>query len=241
VRNPGPGGGLSGWLPFQIRSPRIFQLSPASASPLTGGAAPIVVTIDGAHYLPGIIAFGNGVPLATTYLNPSRIEAVLTAAVPGAGIPGDIAITLRNPAPATSNTVAFRLATANNAGTVILAPLDSPPGSTVSLQLESGAPGSALAIAAVVGPASPLVAWPTPAANMVNTAFLYGATVLVDGIGIWGPAQPGAAHSSLGVFVIPGVTLPSPPLSVMVEIQALYLDGTSPVGWRLGWASPFGF
>ena len=78
VFNPGPGGGSSNVLPFVIHLvPAISSVSPVSAS--TGGPD-FTLTLTGTGFLPTSVVQWNGAERVTTYLSPTQISAVITAA-----------------------------------------------------------------------------------------------------------------------------------------------------------------
>ena len=59
--------------------------------------------------------------------------------------------------------------------------------------------------------------------------------VVFDGLGVTG-SPSGASFDASGTFTIPGILLPNPPFGVSATVQAVYLDPSSPVGFRLTWA-----
>jgi hypothetical protein len=86
----------------------------------------------------------------------------------------------------------------------------------------------------------PVSAFPDVVANFVlGVTELAGSngswTPVVDGLGLFSPPD-GAAFDAYGVFRIPGLTMPNPPLGVSVVIQAAYVDPSSVIGLRLTWA-----
>ena len=96
VVNSAPGGGTSAALAFAINNalPTITALNPAS---VTAGSPDRTITVNGTGFVPTTTAKSNGVLVMTTYVNATT----LTAVVPSNHLlfPGNVAITVTNPAP----------------------------------------------------------------------------------------------------------------------------------------------
>jgi CSLREA domain-containing protein len=113
VRTPPGGGGDSSPLTLAIQAagappvPAVSGISPDSAP---YGGEPLTLTVTGSGFTPQSRALLNGVPLATTYLNPTTLLAELTGAEIGA--PGPLAITVVNDANVASPSLAAAPASA---------------------------------------------------------------------------------------------------------------------------------
>jgi 6-phosphogluconolactonase (cycloisomerase 2 family) len=96
VFSPGPGGGLSGAAAFEIQSPvpSITAVSPTSA---TAGASEIQLSVTGTGFVPGSVVRWNGADRGTTYVNPTLLQASISAVDIAA--PGTVALTVFNPPP----------------------------------------------------------------------------------------------------------------------------------------------
>jgi CSLREA domain-containing protein len=103
VANPGPGGGVSNAVAFQVAAPgqnpapSITSLSPATAVARGAQSQPLQVTIHGQGFLPESQARWNGQNRATTYVSPTQLRVTLSAADVAFG--GYGAITVSNPGP----------------------------------------------------------------------------------------------------------------------------------------------
>ena len=108
VFNPGPGGGSSNAVSFQVNNPvpAISGLSPGSA---TAGSGAFSLTISGTGFISASVIRWNGAERPTT----STSTTLLTATIPASDIaaPGSAVITVSNPAPVggTSNAVTFTI------------------------------------------------------------------------------------------------------------------------------------
>ncbi len=80
VSNPAPGGGLSNTLSFSIRNPEplLYSLFPQAAR---AGDPAFTLTISGSNLVRGAAVFFNQVPVAATYLDGGRLEALIPAAL----------------------------------------------------------------------------------------------------------------------------------------------------------------
>jgi hypothetical protein len=93
---PGPGGGVSGVLPFTVLNPvpTITAFSPPNA---LAGSPDVTLTITGTGFVSGTVVLWNGAPLTTTFLSPTKLTAVVPAAFLG-GV-GSFSVTVSNPGP----------------------------------------------------------------------------------------------------------------------------------------------
>jgi hypothetical protein len=92
----GPGGGVSGVLPFAVLNPvpTITAFSPPNA---VAGSPDVTLTITGTGFVSGTVVLWNGAPLTTTFASPTQLTAVVPAAfLAGAG---SFSITVSNPGP----------------------------------------------------------------------------------------------------------------------------------------------
>jgi CSLREA domain-containing protein len=113
VVNPGPGGGTSNAVAFQVSAPgenptpSIRGLNPASI--ITHGVlgSPIQVTIQGQNFLPDSQAHFNGSNRQTVYSSATELRVTLTAM--DVGQPGFGTLTVSNPAPGGGTSNAFTL------------------------------------------------------------------------------------------------------------------------------------
>src|ERR1700727_2523327 len=91
-------------LPFLNPTPSITALAPFSTAPGTGS---LVLTINGAGFLPSSTVTFNGINHPATLVSISQLTITLTASDLGAA--GSFAVTVVNPSPGggTSNTADF--------------------------------------------------------------------------------------------------------------------------------------
>ena len=88
VINQATGGGSSAPAPFTVAAalPPVMAAVTPNSAPAGGGA--VTITIQGSNFLPGAsTAYWNGIPIATTYVSPTQLTAVVSAALiatPGA-------------------------------------------------------------------------------------------------------------------------------------------------------------
>jgi hypothetical protein len=96
VFNPTPGGGVSGGLAWNVNNPfpTISSLSPSSA--ITGSPA-LTITVNGGGFLSQSVLRRNGVNLPTTFVGPTQLTTVLSAA--DLASPNVATITVLNPGP----------------------------------------------------------------------------------------------------------------------------------------------
>lgn len=111
VVNPGPGGGTSNAVAFQVAAPgwnpapSISSLSPATAVARGAQSQPLVVTIQGQGFLPESQARWNGQNRATTYVSPTQLRVTLTALDVGFGGYGSVTVVNQGPGGGVSNPV----------------------------------------------------------------------------------------------------------------------------------------
>jgi hypothetical protein len=153
---------------------------------------------------------------------------------------GAICFNVSDPGAATSNSFPLVVGGGNNAGTIRREPLVVPPGHFYSIVIEGGVPFAPVSLFADFGIVIPQAAFPDPVTNFVLALTpLTGSAgpfvVAFDGVGVFGPPQ-GITFDANGTFVLPGIQLPFPLFGVPVTLQAVYLDPTSPLGFRLTWA-----
>jgi hypothetical protein len=96
VVSPGPGGGTSAAVSFEVDNPQasVTSLSPSS---IAAGSAAFTLTVNGAGFVAASTVQWNGASRATTFVSAAQLTATITAAdVAGAAT---AAITVVNPAP----------------------------------------------------------------------------------------------------------------------------------------------
>jgi GH25 family lysozyme M1 (1,4-beta-N-acetylmuramidase) len=102
VVNQAPGGGASAPAAFTVTGSTAGTLPPvlAALTPTTApaGGGDVTVTIAGANFAAGVsTAYWNGTPLATTYVSPTQLTAVVPAAL--TATPGTFSVMVVNQAP----------------------------------------------------------------------------------------------------------------------------------------------
>ena len=115
VFNPSPGGGTSNAVIFSIAPPgenpvpSIRSLSPASVYATGAYGSDLVVTVNGAYFLPDSTVYWDGAPRITDYVSTSQLQVTLTAG--DTALVGDFAVTVVNPAPGggSSNIAIFQV------------------------------------------------------------------------------------------------------------------------------------
>ena len=110
-----------------------------------------------------------------------------------------------------------------------------------TVRSEGMAPGVPINVLAdLTGPA-PLAPFPDPGTNQVLGVW-QSILPIIDGIGLLGPALPVTtafdpeATAPGGMFQIPNLQVPNPPLGISATLQAVVPDPTSAIGLRLTWA-----
>jgi len=98
VVNPGPGGGASNTVNFNVASPaplpRITNIDPTS---VMGGGEEFTLTVNGTNFTQNSIVRLSGSPLATTFINNTQLKALVTAE--DIDTPGTVSITVFTPPP----------------------------------------------------------------------------------------------------------------------------------------------
>ncbi|MDD1719407.1 MAG: hypothetical protein LUQ25_05060 [Methanoregulaceae archaeon] len=96
VRNPTPGGGMSGNAVFRVTSPvpLIYTLVPSSRA--HGGAA-FDLTVTGSNFIPESVVRWNGAARTTTYISGTELSARITVA--NLATAGTATVNVRNPNP----------------------------------------------------------------------------------------------------------------------------------------------
>ncbi len=239
-----PGGGTSSAAMLPIVPPHIIAISPASLPLMTPASPLVTVTVTGTGFHPGSFVRSGAIALPTTFVTATQLTCGVGPSIPETLAPGGVSFTVENAHLVVSNTTAALVAPGRaNDGTVIRFPMAPAAAEAFGLRIEGGKPGVPFVLLADLAPPAPIAQWPTPAANLL-LGVGFGATTipLIDGIGIFGPANSaavlGIAPSSLpprGQFTLNGFTRPSAPLGVSFTLQAAYLDPTAPAGFVLGW------
>jgi CSLREA domain-containing protein len=126
VTNPGPGGGPSNSVNFNVTAapnpaPTLTSLAPNTTA--AGGAA-FTLTINGTNFVANTVAQWNGSPRATTFVNATQVTAAITAA--DVASMGTAPVTVVNPTPGggTSNPLTFTItdfSVSNTSGTKTVA------------------------------------------------------------------------------------------------------------------------
>ena len=238
VFNPSPGGGLSTPVVFSKIAPLIASIAPTTMPLLTLVSPPQLITISGANFLPGTIAYANSTPLPTTFVNSSTVTCLVGPTVPQALLIGGIAIAVENSHLGWSNAKGLRVSVGNNQGTLVRHPLNPNPGETYAAFFEGGYPLAPLTMIIDVTNPAPVHPFPNAAGGYVlsvRPAAIGDPTWLaLDGIGIYGPPIP-LAFNATGTATFPGFVAPNPPVGVNLTVQAVFLDPTSAFGYHLTW------
>ena len=243
VETAGPGGGASGTLSFPVLAPSVINIAPTSIPILTAASPAQTITITGANFHAGTVAYADGYALPTTYVNSSTLSCQVGPSVLGALRRGGLAIAVENAHTVPSNAVVCVVGgVGNNAGTITRNPLAPLPGESYGARCENGLPGFPLLLLADLTNPTPVYPWPSPSANFVlsvrdaQPAVPGNWFVLVDGIGVFGAPAPGVAYDASGEFTLPGFVLPNPAFGLTITVQGAYIDPGSPVGFTLHWA-----
>jgi len=243
VDTAGPGGGSSTQLPFPILAPAIISIAPASIPILTAASPAQAITITGANFHSGTQAYADGYALPTTYLNSSTLTCDVGPTVLGALRRGGLAIAVENAHTVPSNAVACVVGgLGSNAGTIIRNPLAPNPGEAYVARCENGAPGRPLLLIADLTNPTPIYPWPSPAGDFVlavrdtQPATPGNWFALLDGIGVFGPANPSAIYDATGAYSLGGLSLPNPAWGLTLTVQGAYTDPAAPLGFFVHWA-----
>jgi hypothetical protein len=186
------------------------------------------------------VVYANSDALPTTFVNTTTLQASLPPSVDQTQVRGGIAITVENAHFAISNTRVVVVGGAgSNQGTLIRFPLDPALGETYSAIMAGGAPGGLLTVILDAANPAPLYPWPSATEGFILSVrpFPPGTPdwlALIDGIGLYGPAQ-GFAFDGTGEFVVPGFVRPNPAIGLNLTVQGVFLDASSPFGYRLQW------
>jgi hypothetical protein len=121
VTNPTPGGGTSPAASLTIGNPSIaaIQLNPTAL--IAGTSSPTTITVSGETFVPASVVQVGGIARATTYVNPTTLTFVATAA--DQATTGTLAVTVTNPAPGGGTSPTASLAVNNpSVGAIQLSP-----------------------------------------------------------------------------------------------------------------------
>jgi hypothetical protein len=127
-----PGGGVSGSQTFLVINPApvLVGLSPVT---VVAGSPGFTLTATGSNLSPTSVVRWDGSPLATTYVNPTELQAAVTSNLILAG--GQHAITVSTPNPGGGMSSSVLLNVLNPALSAILPPLTPPFSGTGALPL----------------------------------------------------------------------------------------------------------
>jgi hypothetical protein len=240
VYNPGPGGGASAGITYQILAPVLTSVTPGSSPLLPAGGLPIPLAIGGFFFHPWSRVYANQTELPTTFIDSDQLTATLDPAIfDQSAYPGALAISVVNTSEAVSNLMPFVFDAGSNAGMIRAQPVAPFAGSDFAIRVEAGLPLAPVTLVADAGGPVPVRNLPPPAHNLVlgvtEAAGSNGPWIaVVDGAGLFGPPA-GVFLDASGVLLIPGLLMPSPPANIQVSLQAAYLDPAAPLGFRLTW------
>jgi hypothetical protein len=104
VRNPDTG--VSNALTFMVNNPTP-SMGTISPTGLPGGGSAFALTVQGSNFVPSSVVSWNGSDRTTTYISATELQAAITAS--DLATPGEIQVTVVNPAPVggTSTAAAF--------------------------------------------------------------------------------------------------------------------------------------
>lgn len=245
AHNPPPGGGTTATQTLTVQAPIVNAMTPAAIAPLLPSSPAVALTLSGTGFLPSSVVWANGVALTTTYGGPNALSASLPASVPQTQGQGGVSVTVRNGGTTLSNTRALVVGSSANAGTTITDPPSATPpyGGTFALVLEGGAPFMPFTLLSDLAATPTVAPFPSAAENQALDVGSPSMAVLLDGLGLFGPplgvafGGPTGSTPPGGAFTLPGIAAPAAPSGVELALQFLYVDPTSPFGWRLGWAA----
>jgi 6-phosphogluconolactonase (cycloisomerase 2 family) len=108
IFNPGPGGGTSAAVAYNVNSP-VPVLTSLSPSLATAGAPAFTLTAVGARFVPNSVLRWNGTDRTTTFVSNSQLRAAITTA--DVAISGTAQVVVVSPAPGggTSSTLSFNV------------------------------------------------------------------------------------------------------------------------------------
>ena len=95
VTNPMPGGGASNAVPFTVNNPKPVLTAISPASIIAGGSA-FTLTATGSNFVASSVVRWRGVPLSTTYVSSTELQAAVPA---GYLLDGAVNVTILNPTP----------------------------------------------------------------------------------------------------------------------------------------------
>jgi hypothetical protein len=110
VVNQAPDGGASAPAPFTVAAalPPVMAAVTPNSAPAGGGA--VTITIRGANFVAGAsTAYWNGIPIATTYVSPTQLTAVVSAALTATPGAASLSVIDQTSAGGASAAVAFNL------------------------------------------------------------------------------------------------------------------------------------
>ncbi len=243
VFNPVPSGGTSVARTVTTVGPRLLAFSPTFiAGPVTAGSPPTTVTfspVDGISAA-ATTFFVNGHAVAANMVAaPVVVTITIPSTIAEMQRPGGVTITARNFGTFTSNAVALEIGDHNNRGTIEQNPVAPAPGQNFTLMVEDCLPNVPFMLFADPANITPLVGFPDPVTDLVLGVNLLPQTTILDGIGVFMPAQAFAVFSpdpvlpGRGRFALPGLVQPNPPLNATITLQVIYPDPSLPAGFRL--------
>ncbi len=243
VLNPPPSGGVTSGAVVNIVGPRLSGVLPtALLAPLTAGGPSVNVTLLSPT---GVSAAAtvfhvNGVPVTASFAGlPASVQITIPSSIPQMQQVGGVTITAKNFGVWTSNAIPLEIEDRNNQGTIEQNPVAPSPGQAFALMVERCIPVAPFILFADFTNPPPLAGWPDGVSNLVLGVNPFPANAVLDGLGVFGPANPLAVFSpdpvlpALGTFALPGLIQPNPPLGISISLQAVYPDPTLPAGFRL--------
>jgi len=231
-------GGISGALPFPVLAPVISSLQPAGGPIMNPASPPHPVTIFGANFHPGTVAYADEFPLSTTFISSTELQCQIPGTHPGVQQRGGVAIAVENAHTVPSNPKAHSVGgPASNLGIGIRHPLGPLPGETYIAHFENGMPNMPFLCVVDVSNPTPIYPWPNPTGDFVLSVLPYPAPSiipLVDGIGTFAPPS-GATMDPNGHFDLGPFTLPNPPLGIQITVQGAFINPLAPLGYSVTW------
>jgi hypothetical protein len=113
VVNPGPGGGVSNALLFDVAAPgenpvpTLNGLAPASVAAGGAASADLVLVVTGLNFIPDSTVYWNGESRPTTFIDETELHAVITAADLAAGDTSGVTVVSPGPGGGESNSLTF--------------------------------------------------------------------------------------------------------------------------------------
>ncbi len=242
LTNSGPGGGSTS-TPLLVTGPVVASVVPAAVPVLAPGSTPVSLTVTGGPFQPSDTIHLNGAAFATNHLTAPTLTCTLDPNVLVVQSPGGFALTVVRSGTAglvASNAVGVAVGSPDNAGTVTLAPRAPPPGQGFNVRAEFPVGSVPFTLLAEIPAPTALLLSITPSFELALGPGLASPIVLVDGLGLFGPASGAVTApddlSVLGgpaarsLFEIPGLVAPSPPLGTTFSLAAIFADPSSPIG-----------